>query len=292
MNCERFQMVAEDLARNDGPQEGNPRGLMVIDTSERAGALAHVAGCEQCAQILTAQNELSESLHSLAEEMQVLQAPPHLEAQLLAAHRSQTRSLAIQSSQPPRLYWITAVAALLLLVLGLMVWRVRPNSEPPVSTAGKSNSVLEPAAGSPGARQSLLVPVGVNPTAPPSANGAPDQRDTQPKRVNHKASRFGRRFAAAAQLAKHKREERAIKEQANALAANAEPAEVATDFVPVGYVSALDLQEGGQLVRVELPRLALASFGLPVNMDRVDERVKADVLVGPDGLARAIRFVK
>ena len=108
--------------------------------------------------------------------------------------------------------------------------------------------------------------------------------------MNHKASRSVRRFAAA-QLAKRRLEERRIAEQANALA-NVEPAEVATDFVPVGYGSALDLQEGGQLVRVELPRLALASFGLPVNMDRVDERVKADVLVGPDGLARAIRFVK
>jgi len=29
-----------------------------------------------------------------------------------------------------------------------------------------------------------------------------------------------------------------------------------------------------------------------MNMDRADERVKADVLVGADGLARAIRFVK
>ena len=55
--------------------------------------------------------------------------------------------------------------------------------------------------------------------------------------------------------------------------------------------SALDLQDGGQLVRVELPRSALARFGLPMNMDRADERIKADVLVGADGLARAIRFV-
>jgi hypothetical protein len=45
-------------------------------------------------------------------------------------------------------------------------------------------------------------------------------------------------------------------------------------------------------MRVELPRSALAGFGLPVNMDRVNERVKADVLVGPDGQAQAIRFVQ
>jgi hypothetical protein len=51
-------------------------------------------------------------------------------------------------------------------------------------------------------------------------------------------------------------------------------------------------QDGGQLVRVELPRSAMASFGLPVNLDRANERVKADVLVGSDGQARAIRFVQ
>jgi hypothetical protein len=31
---------------------------------------------------------------------------------------------------------------------------------------------------------------------------------------------------------------------------------------------------------------------LPVNMERYNERVKADVLVSADGLARAIRFVQ
>jgi hypothetical protein len=29
-----------------------------------------------------------------------------------------------------------------------------------------------------------------------------------------------------------------------------------------------------------------------MNMDRADERIKADVVVGNDGLARAIRFVR
>jgi hypothetical protein len=76
------------------------------------------------------------------------------------------------------------------------------------------------------------------------------------------------------------------------IAANYGGNEVATDFLPVGYASPMNLQDGGQVMRVELPRSALAGFGLPVNMDRVNERVKADVLVGPDGQARAIRFVQ
>jgi len=69
-------------------------------------------------------------------------------------------------------------------------------------------------------------------------------------------------------------------------------AEVMTDFYPIGYTNTPNLQEGGQLLRVELPRAAVARFGLPVNMDRAGQRVKADVLVGSDGLAQAIRFVQ
>jgi len=51
---------------------------------------------------------------------------------------------------------------------------------------------------------------------------------------------------------------------------------------------------GGQLVRLEVSRAALASFGL-LPADSLDARpgtVLADVLVGEDGLARAVRFVR
>jgi hypothetical protein len=69
-------------------------------------------------------------------------------------------------------------------------------------------------------------------------------------------------------------------------------AEIATDFFPLMNREALGQLDSGQVVRVELPRSALMSFGLPMNMDRADERIKADVVVGNDGLARAIRFVR
>lgn len=68
--------------------------------------------------------------------------------------------------------------------------------------------------------------------------------------------------------------------------------EIATDFMPLGYLNPATLQDGGQIIRVEVPRSALVNFGLPVNMDRYHEKVKADVLLGVDGLAHAIRFVK
>ena len=68
--------------------------------------------------------------------------------------------------------------------------------------------------------------------------------------------------------------------------------EIATDFMPLGDFNAASLQDGGQIVRVRVQRTTLVRFGLPVNMDRFNENVKADVLVGSDGLAHAIRFVQ
>jgi hypothetical protein len=72
--------------------------------------------------------------------------------------------------------------------------------------------------------------------------------------------------------------------------------EVATAFFPLTY-SSLPISNA-QLVRVQVPRSALASFGLaPIDVPasatsgRASATVSADVLVGEDGLARAIRFV-
>ncbi|MGI8733055.1 MAG: hypothetical protein ACR2LM_07115 [Pyrinomonadaceae bacterium] len=62
--------------------------------------------------------------------------------------------------------------------------------------------------------------------------------------------------------------------------------------MPIGYVNSLSLQDGGTVVRVELARSTIVSMGFAVNMDRYGERVKADVLMGADGFARAIRFVQ
>ena len=74
--------------------------------------------------------------------------------------------------------------------------------------------------------------------------------------------------------------------------ADAQPQELMTDFIPLNYESAIAPPERGRVVRVELPRSALAAFGLPVSIDRANERVKADVVLGEDGLAHAIRFVR
>lgn len=48
----------------------------------------------------------------------------------------------------------------------------------------------------------------------------------------------------------------------------------------------------GYLIRVQVPRAAMASFGIPVQYEVEETRVNADLLIGEDGMARAIRFVQ
>ncbi len=68
------------------------------------------------------------------------------------------------------------------------------------------------------------------------------------------------------------------------------PREAVTDFFP-WMDSALPF-ERGQLLRVELPAGVMRSVGLPVHDDHLGDLIQADVLVGEEGLPRAIRFVK
>ena len=68
--------------------------------------------------------------------------------------------------------------------------------------------------------------------------------------------------------------------------------EVATDFLPLTFVADSAAQESGHVVRVSVPRSALIAFGVPMNVERAGEFIMADVMIGDDGLARAIRFVQ
>ena len=68
--------------------------------------------------------------------------------------------------------------------------------------------------------------------------------------------------------------------------------EVTTDYIPLMYVSDATSSQSGFVVRLEIPRTTLLSMGLPVNTERGNALVKADVVVGDDGVARAIRLVQ
>lgn len=267
MTCEGFLAVATDLARNQ-----------IMEADERASAEAHIDECDDCRQAWSDQLALSENLRMVADQMRTSRAPGHLEAQLLAAFCEQT---GVPSSQRASLrwrYWMSAAAAVLVLAMGLLVWRWHVGT---VRQPSAQASVKKSDAANPASREQ---------EQPPQALASPGELV---KRSSEGQRGITNRRATPSRLAR-RNDIKGIKSPPVIAPekANAASTEVTTDFLPVGYGATSDLQDGGQLVRVELPRSALVRFGLPMNMDRADERVKADVLVGADGLARAIRFVQ
>ena len=72
--------------------------------------------------------------------------------------------------------------------------------------------------------------------------------------------------------------------------ARAVPRETVTEFFP--WTDPAPPFDRGQLLRVELPASVMRSVGLPVPENHLSDVVQADVLVGEEGLPRAIRFVK
>jgi hypothetical protein len=192
---------------------------------------------------------LTSSLRLLAEEMEGQGAPPELEQKLREAFRARTAATAAAKSYRP--YWLVAVAAVLLIVIGVVALRLRTDQPRPQIADS---------------------------TVPQQIQEAPKTQELPEKEE------------VAVKPAAPRR--RSVRRAPRSEVANHVNREIATDFMPLGYLNPAALQDGGQIVRVELPRSTLVNFGLPVNMDRYNEKVKADVLLGVDGMARAIRFVQ
>jgi hypothetical protein len=69
--------------------------------------------------------------------------------------------------------------------------------------------------------------------------------------------------------------------------------EEAGEFYPLTYTDDSDTSDdAGQIVRVELPRSSLLAMGVDVPADNNTDRVKTDLLIGSDGVMKAVRLVK
>jgi hypothetical protein len=62
-------------------------------------------------------------------------------------------------------------------------------------------------------------------------------------------------------------------------------------FIPLPNAEQIDPEEEVDMVRVEVPRSAIVAMGIPVNEDLAPEQVEADVVLGADGMARAVRVL-
>jgi hypothetical protein len=80
--------------------------------------------------------------------------------------------------------------------------------------------------------------------------------------------------------------------EAQVLIADVVESDPADPFVALRPGDTATSLEGGQIVQVQISPTALRSFGLPAGTENGLASVRADVVVGPDGIARAIRLVK
>ena len=206
---------------------------------------------------------LTRGLKALAAEMEPLAAPDSVELKLREAFRARNVVRPFVAKRSSALYWVAAaVAAMLLIAISVVALRLnrRAGDAPQFATHEQ-------------------------PQSNPKVNNDPAKHDEQVAVVHEQGTLPP---AVKPRPVRHVNARR----PENTPLANHVNAEIATDFIPLSYMTPVNLQDGGQIVRVELPRSALANFGLPVNMDRYNEKVKADVLFGVDGLAHAIRFVQ
>ena len=255
MNCQRFDQVVSDLARGQ-----------MMEADVRDEALAHSEECERCGPRLRDEETLTRGLRLLAADMESTGAPDEMELKLREAFRTrQVPAPVVATGSTRSRYWLLAVAAALLVMMSVaaMWWR----SDVPQQQYADQSPKQIAAPNSPAAPE---------PEAPKEAEYhaevAPPRQQVQAPRPVHRNT--------------------VTRKTPEMPVANHVTNEIATEFVPLGDLSPASLQDGGQIVRVKLRRSTLVRFGFPVNMDRYNENVKADVLVGADGLARAIRFVQ
>lgn len=269
MNCHSFESIVDDLAREQ-----------MMEATLRDSAIRHSSNCESCAARLNDQQQLTVGLRQLAAATDAITASPELQEKLIVKFRNQQLSSIASSRLLPhhsrsrsvagyRTYAAVAAALLIVSVTGAIYLRgtyeqAGPGMTTPVTSNGSSvtggprvSSVVEPT-------------VSITPRSPIRSR-RPIKRTRLPKDQNT---------------------QNATRVAPEELVASNGDREITTEFIPIVYSGAPTVQDGGQVVRVELPRSTMARFGLPVNMERYDERVKADLWLGADGFARAIRFVQ
>ncbi|HEV2802730.1 MAG TPA: hypothetical protein VGW12_19825 [Pyrinomonadaceae bacterium] len=318
MNCQQFTTLIVEAARE-----------RMMDAAARESALCHADACEACGARLRQEQRLTNALRGVVAEMKDVSAPARVEAQLLAAFRENLAAPQAATTEPAYItrptpfaspdetaarfsshrtlrrarVLTTSIAASLALVALVALYqqftRTTPNTEPIIVSNAPRTEELNGAqnAGTDDVKLaetvvSVASQRGTAP-APLAAKGRTPARPARPAVPRMIASQ--QVIDGGSAIFAEGEDVRADNQADNQAGNAAKPNEMEslTEFIPL-VAGAPDAQplESGQVVRVQLPRAALASLGLPLNAERSNETVKADVLLGNDGLARAIRFVR
>lgn len=222
-------------------------------------ALAHAESCARCAARLNRERRMTAGLQAVAVEEGAINAPERIRSALRAAFDEQQAAATSPAVLPwfarHRPLWGMAAAAMLLLSAVITALWMR---EQGTKVDDKQADVINnPAPQNP-------------PEKPPEALA-----DAQRASGIH-LSKVGRPPARRV-----RRRTFPVKETDDG----------AGELFPLTFVAKSGPTEFIQTVRIEISRSTLLSMGVPVNMDRGEGLIKADVLIGEDGVARAVRII-
>ena len=233
-----------------------------VEGRDKIEALTHAGECPRCAEYLEQERRLTLKLGFLSRALSSQEAPERLESALLTAFREHAAHTDGNGSVPlhagPRLWarqkfwgWGATAAALAAVIALAVGVHSRRNSQTEPSTA----SVVTPATSTQGSASSAAMA---------------EREDHLP----------------AIQAVRHRHDVsphlRSVRSEGTTVADN-------SGFVPLIYCDELNCATPGEIVRVEIPASSLPMMGLV--SDNRSGPVRADVVVGEDGIARAIRLV-
>lgn len=221
---------------------------------DEAEVAHHLIACPRCAELLEAERALSAALRGLAKASAQPLPDPAREAAILAAFDA---VWARRSRHAPRRAWLPLAAGVLLAVGTSGLWmNVTRTSRP-----GRGTS--PPLTGAPSQNRPETSPSETQQISVPSSAAAA----VRPAGAKSFASGQGKRRRAGSYDGPRTQE-----------------------FVPWPGAAALATFESGELVRLDLPASVLPSLGLLPPASQIGV-VRADVLIGQDGFARAVRLV-
>jgi len=226
-------------------------------------ALAHTKGCDRCATRLGHEQALSYGVRAVRADIADDEPSPRVETALLAAFNSHfvpkasstffSTLLGRRSRLSFSLAFVFAILLILISIPSIFWLRSR-------SVTGVSEVISQYQ--SAGSIPSLSANTGAEVTTKPGAGTSRRKKSKRPLVVN------------------------------NPNVTEPYAREEVTDFLPLADGEDITSLEAAQVVRVELPISALMDLGLRVSPEISPGQVKADILVGHDGSARAIRFVR
>jgi hypothetical protein len=256
MKCNDFEAIVLDLLNG------------ILEEPEQGEALEHAYSCKKCEAILFEQQRLNLELQTLAVGEWSGQAPPELEQRLVSAFKEHFNELKASSLPASSSFhslwkmlagekkWKHATIAVSLAFCIFLFWSVLDRSPVnPDKTAATIYTKYEKAAPLPDMHRTIM--------SPTDSEAVPDVRSFR------RTSR-GKPSPKIEWIT----------------------AEAATDFYAIPYVVPFGPHDRVRIIRIQAPYSLVAHYGIPVYGDQAFRSVQADIMVGDDNVARAIRFIE